>query len=136
MIFTRDIKVRFKLCDPAGIMFYPQYLVLLNDIVEDWFEEEIGVSFLAMHLDFRLGVPTVHVECDFLKPSRLGEWLVFEMRVLEIGRSAIKLGFVAKSGEEERFKAQVVLVCVTMREQFKSEEIPAKWRSKMEPYLA
>ena len=30
MIFERKKLIRFHHCDPAGIVFYPQYLVLCN----------------------------------------------------------------------------------------------------------
>jgi 4-hydroxybenzoyl-CoA thioesterase len=27
-------KIHFSECDPAGIVFYPQYFVLFNDLIE------------------------------------------------------------------------------------------------------
>ena len=34
--FERERLVRFSDCDPAGIVFYPQYFVMFNGLVEDW----------------------------------------------------------------------------------------------------
>ncbi|MDF6762844.1 acyl-CoA thioesterase, partial [Escherichia coli] len=35
--FERAARIRFAHCDPAGIVYFPQYLVLFNVLVEDWF---------------------------------------------------------------------------------------------------
>ena len=32
--FAADKPIRFHHCDPAGIVFYPQYFVLFNELVE------------------------------------------------------------------------------------------------------
>ncbi len=37
--FERPVRIRFSHCDPAGIVFFPQYLVMTNALVEDWFNE-------------------------------------------------------------------------------------------------
>lgn len=34
MKFSRPHRIRFSECDPAGIVFYPQYFVLFNDLLE------------------------------------------------------------------------------------------------------
>ena len=31
--FERPRRIRFAHCDPAGIVFFPQYLVMLNNLV-------------------------------------------------------------------------------------------------------
>ena len=39
------LRIRFAHCDPAGIVFFPQYLVMLNGHVEDWFTDGLGLSY-------------------------------------------------------------------------------------------
>ena len=41
--FDRVILIRFQHCDPAGIVFYPRFFEFTNQVVEDWFEEELGL---------------------------------------------------------------------------------------------
>ena len=36
---SRNIVVRFEHCDAAGIMFYPRFFALVNEMVEEWFAE-------------------------------------------------------------------------------------------------
>ena len=57
MAFVSDKQIRFHHCDPAGIVFYPQYFVLMNELVEDWFDRRLGIPFSDLHRDDRLGVP-------------------------------------------------------------------------------
>ncbi|HEY1393321.1 MAG TPA: acyl-CoA thioesterase, partial [Methylibium sp.] len=38
-VFWRERQIRFSDCDPAGIVFYPQYFVMFNGLVEDWVGE-------------------------------------------------------------------------------------------------
>jgi 4-hydroxybenzoyl-CoA thioesterase len=39
--FARPHRIHFSECDPAGIVFYPQYFVLFNDLVEAWVDSLI-----------------------------------------------------------------------------------------------
>src|SRR5205085_11874443 len=87
--FVSEKLIRFHHCDPAGIVFYPQYFVLFNELVEDWFNEGLGVDFATFHTVDRLGVPMAHLECDFLAPSKIGETLTLTLRVKRIGRTSL-----------------------------------------------
>jgi hypothetical protein len=44
-IFYSDMLVRFSHCDPAGIVFYPQYFIMFNGLVEDWFNQGLGLNY-------------------------------------------------------------------------------------------
>ena len=43
--FERPVRIRFSHCDPAGIVFFPQYLVMSNALVEDWFNEALDIDY-------------------------------------------------------------------------------------------
>ena len=43
--FERRRRIRFGQCDPAGIVFYPQYFVLFNALVEDWVSDALGSPY-------------------------------------------------------------------------------------------
>ncbi len=135
MTFTREIKIRFQHCDPAGIVFYPRYFEMFNQIVEDWFAEEIGMSFQTMHVEHRLGVPLVHVEADFMRASRIGEVLVFTLRVVEIRTRSFRLAVEASLSGEPRVKAELTLACVSLGESLRSTQVPDSLRKPMEAYL-
>ena len=97
-IFSRKTIVRFEHCDAAGIMFYPRFFGLVNEIVEDWFAS-LGCSFKAMHMDERKGVPTVRFESEFIAPVRMGDMLSQSLGVDAIGRSSCSLKHLAAVGD-------------------------------------
>ncbi len=86
--FESQKRIRFHHCDPAGIVFYPQYFVLMNELVEDWFNDGLGVDFARFHAEGRHGIPMAHIECDFLAPSKVGETLAFRLAVQQDRRLA------------------------------------------------
>lgn len=128
--FETDKLIRFHHCDPAGIVFYPQYFVLFNELVEDWFNAGLGLDFAAFHAVQRLGVPMAHVECDFLSPSKIGETLRLRLAVRKIGNSSISLGVEARSGDDVRVRATLVVVLASL-EAHRPVPIPAEMREKL-----
>ncbi len=109
--FEREKLIRLQHCDPAGIVFYPQYFLLFNELVEDWFNEGIGIDFADLHLKDNLGIPLAHVEADFLAPSRQGERLLMRLAVKKLGNSSLTLAISvhSKTGEE-RVRATLIIV--------------------------
>lgn len=114
MPFTTGALVRFADVDPAGIVFYPRYFEMLNGAVEDWFAQALGVDFATMHIDRKVGVPTVRLEAEFTAPSRLGEMLEFTITPQRLGRSSCALSVDVTCGGESRFHAEVTLVCMDL----------------------
>jgi 4-hydroxybenzoyl-CoA thioesterase len=112
--FETDKLIRFHHCDPAGIVFYPQYFVLFNELVEDWFNSGLGIDFGDFHTIDRLGVPMAHIECDFLSPSKVGEVLRFRLNVKKIGNSSLTLAVDARAGDEVRVRATLVVVLASL----------------------
>ena len=82
--------VRFGHCDAAGIVYFPRYYDLLNGVVEDWWDH-LGLPWSALIGQRRIGMPTAQLDASFVAPSRLGEQLRFELRVLRLGRSSLQL---------------------------------------------
>ncbi|MFJ1255518.1 acyl-CoA thioesterase [Cupriavidus sp. CuC1] len=135
-VFSNSVRVRFKDCDAAGIVFFPRYFEMLNDLVEDWFREALGWSFAEMHGAGQAGVPTAELSTRFVAPSRLGELLMRELRVTQLGRSsfALLVRFVGPAGDL-RVEIAQRLVCVDTAQMMPSA-LPQAVRSAMERFLA
>jgi 4-hydroxybenzoyl-CoA thioesterase len=108
--FTVARKIRFGQTDPAGIVYYPNYFDMFNEIVEDWFADELGYSFDRMHRLEGLGIPIVKVECNFLAPCRLGELFLLSLSVQHLGSTSLHLRISGSVAGQERIKASLVLV--------------------------
>lgn len=114
--YESQILVRFADCDPAQMVFYPRYLTMFNDLVEDWFRDELKLPFSYYHFEQQHGLPTVHLEVDFVAPSRLGDVLSATLTVNKVGRSSIGLD-IALRGQDggDRVRGKVVLVVTDLR---------------------
>jgi 4-hydroxybenzoyl-CoA thioesterase len=134
MIFSAQRTVRFSDCDPAGIVFFPQYLVMLNGLVEQWFDEGLRVPYADLVGRRRTGLPTVRLEVDFTAVSRHGDELTLSTRVLQFGRSSLTLLSSFHGGDTLRLRARQVLVCTSL-EDHRPQALPADVRTALIPYL-
>ncbi|MBC3808477.1 acyl-CoA thioesterase [Undibacterium seohonense] len=135
LVFRAPISIRFAHCDPAGIVFYPRYFELINGVVEDWCAQGLGVSFHEMHMVQGIGLPTVHIETDFVKTSVMGDKLIAELRVIKLGRASATLEIRMLGQEQDlRLKAQLVLVMAHVKER-KAIALPVALREQMQKYL-
>lgn len=135
MSFTATRTVRFADCDPAGIVFYPQYLVMLNDLVEQWFEDGLGLRYEQIIGERRLGLPTVRLEADFTAVSRHGDRLTLAIELLHLGRSSLQTA-ARFSGEDGvlRMRTRSVLVCTSL-DTHRPVALPEDLRSALFPFL-
>lgn len=130
MAFSAQITVRFNHVDAAGIVFYPRYYEMLNELVERWLDEGLGTSFREIHLEQKIGLPARRISVEFLKASKLGDKLTFQLRLAKIGRSSLELDVVCLCDGETRLKADMVLVCVSLSP-FNAIAIPTALRERM-----
>lgn len=115
--FRTEVHVRFEDCDPAGIVFYPRFLVMFNNLVEDWCRDGLKFSFNELVIQNKWGVPTVHLDVDFYKPSTLGDVLNASLYVHSLGRSSVKARIVLAGPDGVvRVKGNVVLVLMDLNE--------------------
>jgi 4-hydroxybenzoyl-CoA thioesterase len=120
--FEIEDTIRFAQCDPAGIVFFPQYLVMLNTLHERWFGEGLGVPYHDYIGVRRLGVPTVRLECDFTAVSKHGDRL----------RQRLAVAF--DCGGELRARFRQVLVCTSLATH-KPHPLPDDLRQGMQRFL-
>lgn len=112
--FEREQSIRFSHCDPAGLVFFPQYLVMFNQLVEDWFTEALGLPYAEILGERRTGLPTVSLACDFTAPSRMGEVVTLGLSLERVGGASIGLRLGVRRGDEARVTARQVLVTTSL----------------------
>jgi 4-hydroxybenzoyl-CoA thioesterase len=133
-IFTLLRPVRFADCDPAGIVFFPRFLEMANDLIESWFELGLAMPFREFHLERGYGIPLVNTRIEFIKACRLADQLSFELRVEALGRSSVVLAIRAHAGGEERLQLRHKLAMVSL-ESRRAIAIPEELRSRMQRFL-
>ena len=136
MKYNIEKLIRFEHCDPAGIVFYPRYFELINQVVEDWFAEKLLLDFHKL-FENRNGIPMVHSECDFISPSRLGERVMFELEAEKIGTSSCTLTIVARGKDDIKLQARMVLVFaeISIKGDITCQPFPDNLRILMNDYL-
>ena len=128
--FERVYPIRFSHCDPAGIVFFPQYLVLFNHLVEDWFTEDLGVDYAQMLGARRIGLPIVRLECDFRAISRMGDAVSFGLVPERVGGRSLTLALTARVADELRVAARQVLVFTDL-DTHRAIDLPADVRAAL-----
>jgi 4-hydroxybenzoyl-CoA thioesterase len=108
--FERPRHIRFAHCDPAGIVFYPQYLVMFNGLVEDWITDGLGIPYPQLIGQRRIGLPTVSLHCEFKAVSRMGDDVTLGLQVEAIGNRSLTLQLDCASGAEQRVQVRNVIV--------------------------
>lgn len=133
--FDLDFPIRFEHCDVAGIVFYPRYFLMFNQMVEDWFAGPLETPWAALHFDQRRGTPLVDIKVHFQRPSRMGDVLRLSMTVLKVGRSAIDLAIIGSCDHETRLKAKLTVVYTDL-DKLKSARIPEDLATRMSRFMA
>jgi len=134
MTFKRDKMIRWGYCDAAGIIYFPRYAELCNDLIEDLFCEALGITLRTMIQELRLDIPFVHLNMDFLAPSILNEVLEFELAITAMGRSSLTFYIVARCGDEERLRATLKVAMISMDTR-RAIPIDDKWRGMFAPFM-
>ena len=133
--FVDHVRIRFAHVDPAGIVFYARYFEIINMVLEDWFRDGIGHDFGILNERDRVGIPLLHIEADFMKPSFLNDVVEFRLTVAKMGRSSFTVNYEAWLGDELRLKIQAVHAFVHLVQR-KSVPIPDVVRERMKAFVA
>lgn len=132
--FVREKRIHFSECDPAGIVFYPQYFVMFNNLMETWVDEGLGIGFGRLVLERRIGMPTVRLEADFKAVSRMGDPVRLSLAVAQLGTRSLTLALAchgvgegAGAGDELRMAVRQVIVTTSLQTH-RAIEVPQDMR--------
>jgi 4-hydroxybenzoyl-CoA thioesterase len=112
-LFSFDRELRFGDCDPSGIAYFPSYLNILNGVVEE-FWAAIGFPWPGLIMVRKIGTPTVHLTCDFSRPSMFGDLLTFKLRIGRVGGASLHLEHVVSGADGIRWRARQILAATSL----------------------
>ena len=130
--FQYERQIRFSQCDPAGIVFYPQYFVMFNDLMEAWVDHGLGIGFNDLITRRRIGLPTVRLEADFRAVSRMGDSVILSLAVERIGARSLGLALNCKSADNELRMAVRQVIVTTSLDTHQAIPVPADLRAAIE----
>ncbi len=123
-LFHHEIRVTFGDCDPAGIVFFPNF--------HRWFDAATWAMFQSVGLTRQkleqvygiFGSPIVRNEAEFIRPARDGDTLCIESIVTRWGRSSFTIEHLARRGDLDIARAAEVRVWARHDESGAIEAVP------------
>jgi 4-hydroxybenzoyl-CoA thioesterase len=83
LVHRRNFRIEWSQCDPAGIVFYPQYFILFDAAAGQLFERT-GLSASGIRKRYGIvGFPLVEAGAKFLAPCRFDDEVALETFVRE-----------------------------------------------------
>ncbi len=123
---TRNVRIEWGDCDPAGIIFYPNYFRIFDHSTAMLFEAALGMTKFEMFKNLAFeGWPLVKTRARFLRPTRFGDDCVVASTVV-FGRTSFDVSHTITLNGETCVEANEKRVW-TVRDadgQLKSHPIP------------
>jgi 4-hydroxybenzoyl-CoA thioesterase len=131
------VTVEAWLTDHTGHMQVSRFFELVNSAVEQWFEELLGIRFSELHMNRRLGIPTVEMITRCNELPRLDDSVTILVRPVQIGKRALRFTSWLVRGAECLVENKQVIVFVRMVEDgFETVTIPDNIRARVAAQLA
>jgi 4-hydroxybenzoyl-CoA thioesterase len=98
---SRNLRIVWGDCDPAGIVFYPRYFEIFDASTTMLFERALGMTKYEFTRRFdAVGYPMVDTRARFLLPNKFGDDVVVETEVAEFRRSSFDVRHcILRAGE-------------------------------------
>lgn len=137
----REIHIEWGDCDPAGIVYFPRYFEYGDACTSALFERAGFPKPKLLETYGLAGIPLVDARARFLAPSRFGDMIAVESRIMEWGRSSFTV-------EHKMFRADALAVEIiekrvwtvrppgapgTLRSQPVPEEVKARFSAAANP---
>ncbi len=94
------ITVQWGDCDPAGIVYYPNFFHFFDQASWNLFAR-VGMTLPAMQARGAIGIPLVDAQASFKVPCRFGDALEIESWVSEWKERTFKVRHVVRKEDRE-----------------------------------
>ena len=133
--YCTPLEITFGDVDSAGIVYYPRYGHYFHVAMERFFREALDFPYPRLLDQERIGLPTVRLETDYLKPLRYGDEATIEVSLESLGSSSVVWLFkILTQTHEAATTGRVVTVALDI-DLFEKTEIPPWLRTQLEPHL-
>jgi acyl-CoA thioester hydrolase len=125
------VRLSYADCDPAGILYYATWFVVMERTLSEWFFDH-GFRFDTMAGQVGVVPVTRSTWCDYLAPARVYDLVSVAMRVDEVGRSSYRLGFEMTRTDDDVVVARAGIGCVVLDGGGVPTPLPSGFRSVLE----
>ena len=98
---TTRVEIQFGDCDPAGIVYYPNYFRFFDNATAALLSAAFGMNKRAWLEQHGIaGIPMVDTGARFIRPSRFGDVVEIVTAITELGRSSFAVTHRLSNGGE------------------------------------
>ncbi|HEY1958458.1 MAG TPA: thioesterase family protein [Polyangiaceae bacterium] len=132
MTFSYERPIRFEEVDAARIVFFARFLNYAHEAMEALLGGLDG-GYVRLVNERRIGMPAVHVSCDFRAPLRFGDVARIETRASRIGNKSVTFRYEFFRKHDGTHVATVEHVCaVTDLDAMRAIAVPDDVRALLE----
>ena len=132
MTFVYERPIRFEEVDAAQIVFFARFLNYAHEAMEALLGGLEG-GYVRLVNQRRIGMPAVHVSCDFKSPLRFGDVARIETRAARIGNKSVTYRYDFYRKSDGVHVATVEHVCaVTDLDAMRAIPVPDDVRALLE----
>ena len=103
---TTRVEIQFGDCDPAGIVYYPNYFRFFDNATAALVSAALGMNKRAWLEAYGIaGIPMVDTGANFVRPARFGDVVEIVSQITELGRSSFSVRHVLSNGGEVAVEA-------------------------------
>ncbi len=132
-MWSRSITFRHGQCDPAGIVYTPEFFNVFNQVIEAWFCERLGINYYDILGRRRTGLGYVQANASFFTPCMMGEEIEVFVSVGKVGGKSYALTLHAMKGDHEALRGEFITVATSL-EAHQSIEIPEDIKTALLDY--
>lgn len=132
-LWSTTTTIRFGQCDPAGIVYTPNFFDIFNVVVEKWYAEALGIDYYEMIRGRRTGLGYVSAFADFFLPCRMGDEVEVAVDVDRIGNTSFGLVLHAFVAGREALRGRFTVVTTSL-ETHRPVPIPDDLRDALRTY--
>ncbi len=127
--------IRFGQCDPAGIVYTPNFFDIFNVVVEEWYGDALGIDYYDVIRNRRTGLGYVNALADFFLPCKMGDEIEVAVDVGRIGNTSFGLVLHAFVEGREALRGKFTVVTTSL-ESHRPIPIPEDLRQALIAYRA
>ena len=133
-IWSHKTIFRHGQCDPAGIVYTPEFFNIFNQAIEAWFCDCLGISYYDLLGPRRTGLGYVNASATFFVPCMMGNEIEVFVTVVKIGTRSYQLCLHAMKGDNEVLRGYFTSV-ITSLDTHRPINIPQDLRQALRSYV-
>ncbi len=114
--FVYPVRPTWGDTDTARMVYTARFPDYALRAIDAWLLERVGADFYRLNVEWGIGTPFVHLECDFRSPATPRDVLLLAVRVEKVGTSSLTFRVVATIEADGRLCFEGKFVCATVNE--------------------